>query len=297
MMRRLRILGVPSSAGAYCVGVELAPAALRAAGLPSSLQDRGWDVVDAGDLTQRRWVPDRANPFLQNVDEESASVRELAEAAAALLRTGDRVLILGGSCTVAVGLCAAVSRTGEQPRIVYLDRHLDLNTPQSTDEGSLSWMGMAHALGLPGTGALLSAGQIPLLTPADLAYLGVDMEATTEGERKAVAELRLTVVAQDDLVNDPRRAAQAARDALSPGEFVIHVDVDVLDFLDAPIAENVNGRNSGPTIAQLGAALSTLWSDPQCRALSIGQLDPAHAASDPTALPRLVDALTGALCR
>jgi len=157
---------------------------------------------------------------------------------------------------------------GRATRIVYLDRHLDLNTPQSTDEGSLSWMGRAHALGLPGTGALLPEMQIPLLTPADLVYLGVDREETTEGERKAAAELRLTVVA--------------------------HVDVDVLD---APIAENVNGRTSGPTIAQLGAALSTLWNDPQCRALSIGQLDPAHAASDPTALPRPMDALTDALCQ
>lgn len=33
---------------------------------------------------------------------------------------------------------------------MYIDRHLDLNTPRSTTEGSLSWMGMAHALGLEG---------------------------------------------------------------------------------------------------------------------------------------------------
>ena len=73
----------------------------------------------------------------------------------------------------------------------------------------------------------------------------------------------------------------------------MHVDVDVLDFLDAPIAENVNGRNTGPSITQLGLALTELWQDPECCALSIGQLDPAHAAADPTALPRLVAALTG----
>ena len=57
---------------------------------------------------------------------------------------------------------------------------------------------------------------------------------------------------------------------------------------DAPIAENVNGRNSRPTIAQLGHALADLWRDPDCHALSIGQLDPAHARADPTAIPRLV---------
>ncbi len=54
----------------------------------------------------------------------------------------------------------------------------------------------------------------------------------------------------------------------------------------------MNGRNSGPTLAQLGAALAVLWRDPQCVAVSIGQLVPAHADSDPTAMRRFIDALT-----
>jgi arginase len=65
----------------------------------------------------------------------------------------------------------------------------------------------------------------------------------------------------------------------------------VLDFLDAPLAENVNGRNSGPTIEQLGLAVRELAQHPDCWALSVGQLDPNHAASDPNALKRFVDAL------
>ena len=73
---------------------------------------------------------------------------------------------------------------------------------------------------------------------------------------------------------------------------MVHVDVDVLDFLDAPLAENVNGRNSGPTLIQLGEVLTALWREPGFIGMSIGQLVPAHAASDPTSLGRFVEALT-----
>lgn len=294
---KVTVLGVPSSVGAYCVGVERAPAALRDAGLVPALTAAGNEVHDVGDLTTRRWTPDRENRYAQNLHAEVEATVELSEAAAPHLAAGERLLVLGGSCTVAVGVCAALARVGQRPRMVYVDRHLDLNTPRSTTEGSLSWMGMAHALALEGAAVELAdaTGGAPLLAPSDLVYLGVDdTTEATDWERSQVATLGITVVAQSELCERPRMAARTAREALSPGPFVVHLDVDVLDFLDAPIAENVNGRNSGPTIAQLAPALAELWQHPDCWGMSIGQLDPGHAASDPTAIPRLVDALTSA---
>ncbi|SMH37179.1 arginase [Rathayibacter oskolensis] len=294
---KVTVLGVPSSTGAYCVGVERAPAALRDAGLVESLLSAGVDVVDAGDLTTRLWSPDRDSPFAQNLGDEAESMLELSVSAAELLAEGDRLLVLGGSCLVAVGLCAAMRRRGERPRLVYIDRHLDLNTPHSTTEGSLSWMGMAHALALEGAAPELAgaSGGPPLLQPADLVFLGADPTRATQWERDQAAALGLAIIDQAALCDDPRGAARHARDGVAGGPFIVHLDVDVLDFLDAPIAENVNGRNSGPTIAVLERALSELLQAPDCLGLSLGQLDPAHASSDPTALPRLVSALTSAL--
>lgn len=295
---KVTVLGVPNSVGAYCVGVERAPAALREAGLVESLRRHGVEVVDAGDLTMRRWAPDPENPFAQNVGTEAEATAELAAAAARLLAPGERLLVLGGSCVVAVGMCAAMAARGEQPRIVYIDRHLDLNTPHSTREGSLSWMGMAHALALEGAAPELAdvTGRRPLLHPSDLVYLGADpTRETTEWERDRAADLGLTIVDQAALCADPGDAARRARGALTPGPFIVHLDVDVLDFLDAPIAENVNGRNSGPTIDLIEPALVELLQDPDCRGLSIGQLDPGHASADPRAIPRLVAALASAL--
>jgi arginase len=294
-MATLNVLGYPSSAAAYCVGVEHAPAALREAGLVAALQAAGHQVNDLGDLPVHLWKPDRERPRVQNLDEEVGALRALADAAAPLVATDARLLVLGGSCTVALGLCTAVAVTGIEPHLVYVDRHLDLNTPDSTTEGSLSWMGMAHALGVPGAAESLVGltSQYPLLQAAHLSYLGVEptVEAT-DWERDQVDRLGISVTTQAELVADPTAAALKARGALPDGPFVVHVDVDVLDFLDAPLAENVNGRNAGPTLVQLGEVLTALWREPGFIGMSIGQLVPAHAASDPTSLGRFVEALT-----
>ena len=293
----ITVLGVPDSAGAYCVGVERAPSALRGAGLLDALAAAGNTVHDAGDLTERQWAPDREHPRAQNLRDEVEAVVELADAAGHLLADGSKLLVLGGSCTVALGMLAAQSRRQERPRIIYLDRHLDLNTPESTTEGSLSWMGMAHALALAGTCRELADAthRAPLLEPADLVYLGVEETQATPWEREQVRMLDLAVVSQAELCAHPATAARTAWEKLGPGPFVLHLDVDVLDFLDAPIAENVNGRNSGPSIDQLEEVLGELWHLDDCRGMSIGQLDPAHARADPTALPRFIGALASAM--
>jgi arginase len=294
-MVTINVLGYPSSAAAYCVGVEHAPAALREAGLVAALQAAGHQVNDLGDLPVHLWKPDRQRPRVQNLDEEVGALRALADAAAPLVATDARLLVLGGSCTVALGLCAAVADAGIEPHLVYVDRHLDLNTPDSTTEGSLSWMGMAHGLGVPGAAESLVrlTSQSPLLQPAHLSYLGVEPAAeATDWERDQVNRLGISLTTQAELVADPTAAALKASGALPDGPFLVHVDVDVLDFLDAPLAENVNGRNSGPTLVQLGEVLTALWREPGFIGMSIGQLVPAHAASDPTALGRFVEALT-----
>jgi arginase len=47
---RLRLIGVPSSAGAHAPGVERGPARLRDAGLAGALAAAGLTAFDAGDL-------------------------------------------------------------------------------------------------------------------------------------------------------------------------------------------------------------------------------------------------------
>jgi arginase len=297
-MSRVSIVGVPSSAGSYAAGQDQAPAALRSAGLVAALTKAGLDVHDDGDLPVQIWAPDRAHPLAQNLHQVKQCLLELNEQLDPLLARGDNVLVIGGNCTIALSVVSALRRLHQgPPALLYVDRDYDLNTPESTDDGALDWMGMAHALALPGcVDALVDAfGPRPLLEPNQVAWLGVDPRRATEWERKQAVLLGLRVTLSDSFAADPSGCAGEALRQLPPGPLAVHLDVDVLDFTDAPLSENAEGRNAGPTLKQASEALSVAVRDQRFRALSIGELNPTRSVGDPTAIPRFVESIVAIL--
>src|SRR5580693_2384458 len=297
-MCRISVVGVPSSAGSYAAGQDQAPGALRSAGLIEALVATGREVRDHGDLPVQVWRPDRDHPLCQNADQVTACLRELAERLGPPLADGDMLLVLGGNCTIALAVIAALRRThAGRPGLLYVDRHYDLNTPQSTTDGALDWMGLAHALSLPGcvdtlTGAF---GPPPLLDPGQVAWLGVEPRLATQWEREQAGQLGLHVTTSQALVADPAATALAALSQLPAGPLALHLDVDVLDFIDAPLAENTDCRNTGPTLGQVAEALTAAARDQRMRALSIGELNPTRCAGDPGTLPRFVRSIARVL--
>jgi arginase len=297
-MSRISVVGVPSSAGSYAAGQDQAPDALRSAGLVEALVAAGREVRDHGNLPVQVWRPDREHPLCQNADQVTACLRELAERLEPPLADGDMLLVLGGNCTIALAVIAALRRThAGRPGLLYVDRHYDLNTPQSTTDGALDWMGLAHALSLPGCVDDLAGafGPRPLLEPDQVAWLGVEPGPATDWEREQASRLGLRVTSSEALAADPAAAAGDALGYLPPGPLAVHVDVDVLDFTDAPLAENTDGRNTGPTLDQAGVALKVAARDPRLRSLSIGELNPTRSAGDPEAIPRFVGVLADVL--
>ena len=296
--RRLSLIGVPSSAGSYAAGQDQAPAALRDAGLIQALNDAGLVVRDHGDLPEQVWRPDRHRPLAQNAGQVTACLQELADRLVPLFADGDTVLVLGGNCTIALAVIAGLRRlnTGP-PGLLYADRHFDLNTPDSTTDGALDWMGLAHAFALADTvDALTDAfGYRPLLQPTQVACLGVDASRATAWERDQADLLDLQVTSSAALAADPRGSTITALGVLPPGPLAVHVDVDVLDFTDAPLAESTDGRNTGPTLDQLAQALLAAAGDRRLRALSIGELNPTRSAGEPDAIPRFIRSLAAAL--
>ena len=148
MSNPLVIIGAPSSAGAYAPGQEKAPEALRAAGLLECLRAHGINVNDRGDVPGFRWRADRANPRAMNADQVVIVAKATATRVAAALAEGSATLVLGGDCTVELGTVAGALLGTESVGLVYIDLDTDLNTPESTDDGALDWMGVAHMLGI-----------------------------------------------------------------------------------------------------------------------------------------------------
>src|ERR1700727_1804037 len=111
-MSRISVVGVPNSAASYAAGQDLAPAALRSAGLLDQLVAAGLEVHDDGDLPHQAWSPDPGHPLAQNAGQATTSVQQLADRLYPLLARGDIALVLGGHCTVALGVRAAMRLLG-----------------------------------------------------------------------------------------------------------------------------------------------------------------------------------------
>ena len=283
------IIGAPTSLGAFAPGQEQAPRALRAAGVVERL-----DADDLGDLPVRRWRPDREHRRAQNAAGVLEAAVEVADRVETAVRSGRRAVVLGGDCTVELGVVSGVVRAGvEGFGLVYFDMHPDLNTPETVPTGTLDWMGPAHMLDLPGAHPDVAGigPRRPLLAPEQLAILGYQADQTKPAEHDAIERLGIQAITREEVIADPEAAAARARSRFE--RYLVHFDVDVVDFVDLPLSENT-GHNIGLPFATASAVLAALAGD-GLLALTVTEHNPAHGAEDGSTSAALADALVAAL--
>jgi arginase len=294
----IALIGAPTSAGAFAPGQEDAPAALRAAGLVEALRADRRAVEDRGDTPLFRWRADHDEPRAMNAGAVVDAVRAVAARVHDAVRAGELPVVLGGDCTVGVGTVAGAVAADADPRLVYLDLHPDLNTPDSVPDGALDWMGVAHMLDVDGADDRLAAAgpRRPLLRDDDLVLLGAGHEQCTAAERERIAERDLRPIGVDALRSDPGAAARAARERATAGgrRYLVHFDVDTIDFSDVPLSENT-GRGIGVGFDAALAALDVLLGHDALLGLTVTELTPHHGAPDGSDVARLALALAGAL--
>jgi arginase len=294
----LELIGVPTSAASYAPGQEKAPQELRHAGLVEALEQAGLQVIDRGDLPIQRWQPDRTNPYAQNLTAVVDYVIQTRERVEKAVVAGHIPLVLGGNCTLEIGTVAGHLSTVERVGLIYLDLHADLNTPNSTTNGALDWMGMAHMLNVDGALPELAriGRQTPLLSPSDVVFFGFDPNNATEWELEQIEQLNLQIVTSDEVAIDPVDKATRILNEWGTqyDRLLIHFDVDVIDFVDLPLSENYS-RNEGLSFEQTMQALTAFLKSEQFGALTITELNPDHGSEDGSTLRKFVRALANAL--
>jgi arginase len=231
-----------------------------------------------------------------NVNAATTVARATAERVASALAADARVLVMGGDCTVELGTVAGALRETQSIGLVYIDLDTDLNTPQSTRDGALDWMGVAHMLGINGTVPELAAlgPRVPMLRPEQVLFFANDN--VEPFEQQVIADLGIAEVRLADVAADPLSAAEAVVGgwARQFERLLVHLDLDVLDYLDMPLAEN-NRRNVGLKFDQLMAALRPLLRAPNWTALTVCELNPDHGEFDGSTLRTFAGALADAL--
>ena len=292
-MSRLALIGVPSSAGARRTGQERAPAALRAAGLSERLRENGLDVTDMGDQPTISFRPDPRHPGMQNLDLVLEVLRETAMRIDQAVGAQQVPLVLGGDCTVSLGVISGLLRHHSRLGLLYFDADLDLNTPETTPSGAFDGMVLAHALGR-GAPPLADVGpRRPMLSEEDIALFGYDVGSgwIDPPELEVLDRSSMWKFPLADVRTDTIGAATRALHRLEERSdaFVVHFDVDVMDFpaVDVPHPDGLDPESAF-------AALAILVAAPKCAAIVVTELN-ADLDTDGIHARRLVRGLAEAL--
>jgi len=203
-------------------GEERAPAALRQAGLFKRL---GADVVVVTEALIRNPGRDPTTGMIA-VHEVLGATSAIAAAVRTVLADGGRKpLVVGGDCTVLLGVFLALPRG---VRLWFVDGHADFEDGESSTTGEAADMDLAILTGYGPAG--IFDDRPPLVDPGSVTLLGhrpdhVSAEVARENARIDPAIHALTA---DEVRN--HGAAAVGREIAGEGQPTwLHVDLDVLD--------------------------------------------------------------------
>lgn len=160
---QVSIIGIPFRGGQPKGGVDLAPAALRDAGLVRAAKEIGYSVKDLGDIDatnpaedengcavnakNSRWVGD------VNLKAADLITKELKATKAG--SGGDNFLLsIGGDHSIAIGTISGLLDTYASPKqndevdlcVIWVDAHADINTPSGSISGNIHGMPVAFLM-------------------------------------------------------------------------------------------------------------------------------------------------------
>jgi arginase len=176
---------------------------------------------------------------------ETTSLVERFGDIAAAVAESDRALLLSGDCLSALGMVTGLQRRYSELTVIWLDAHGDFNTPEISTSGYLAGMSLAMVTGRAPEVISRSLGLRPV--PDDRAVL-IGARDLDDDERDASAVRRA--------VADPDAVIAALAD-LRPSNVFLHLDLDILDSGDLPVA--VRWKTSpGPAIAAVEDCLKQI---------------------------------------
>jgi arginase len=168
--------------------------------------------------------------------------------------------------------------------------------------GVLDSMGVAHLLDLPGSEPELAGlgSRKPLLTPDRVCFFGQSSRSPDAAgatvEDWTLDSLPSRKLGAADVARDPSAAAREAISVVTANtdRFLVHFDVDVIDFFDLPVADGPQ-HNTGLTFAVAMAALTVLVGHPALAGLIITEFNPDHGEPNGSTARTLATGLAAAL--
>jgi arginase len=281
-MARLAIFDAPIDCSGAGHAEEHAPAALRAAGVVERLGAR-----DAGEA-EARMHDTRRDPATGVIG--AAAVRRASAAIAArlgeVLGAGETPVVLGGDCTLLLGVFQALPRGSG---LWFVDGHADFYDGESSPTGEAADMELAILTGHGPPGLL--EGDARLVDPADVVLLGhrpdeLHPDNAFENARLDPAIRALTAPEVREL--GAGRVGSEAAAQLSHRPAWLHLDLDVLDESALPAVSYP--QTLGLEWDEFVALARPLVATPNLLGVSVADFNPDRDPDGKDAA-RIVDAL------
>lgn len=228
-LSKIGVIGVPYNTGSKGISIEKGAESLRNAGIVNSLQ-RFSNVADFGDLNVALPAADCSNPRLLKPNQVEVLCKALADRVKTSVAAGFLPFIVGGDCSVLMGVIEGLRSLNQRIGLVYMDAHGDSNTPETSPSGIIGGMDVAITTGRGPERLTGMFGHSPLLPEENVVLYGVrDLDPL---EAKALAESKIKVYTREKIrFEGAENTAEEVVGYLgSKCDYVyLHVDLDVLD--------------------------------------------------------------------
>lgn len=231
----IQIIGVPLDLGASRRGTDAGPSALRIAGLGSSLEKLGYEVLLETDIAvpamETKLNKKNGSYFKPEILKVCTN---LAQTSYTTLQQNAFPLVIGGDHSIAMGTVSGVSAFFMQKHqdigLIWFDAHGDMNIPQSSPSGNIHGMPLAHLLGFGDKKLSGIMGDNAKIKPENVALVGIrDID---NRERKLIHESGIQTFTMRDI--DEQGMAKISKQAIeiatrNTSGFHFSFDVDVCD--------------------------------------------------------------------
>ncbi|MGE5702505.1 MAG: arginase family protein [Clostridia bacterium] len=257
--------GIPSYVGALYSGVEIAPQALRSAGLLERLKQDGFSVTDHGDLRQGEIAVRHNIPPVRNWPAPRILWDAIRSDSSRNWFSPDAVeVIAGGDCSIIVGtfqkLC---EQYGTAAHMIVIDAHFDGVIPR-----------VDKCLGAAASGLWFLRNDSLLwsnpfaVSPSQIHVIGCQQtpDNTFGTEVTSLEQMRLQGV---------REAVRSLLQTLpSDAKIMLHFDVDCIKKDDMPAAYSPSEQ--GFTLHESSLLLQELFADRRVLGIEITEFSALH---------------------
>ncbi|CAF0824567.1 unnamed protein product [Rotaria sordida] len=204
--KQIGITCVAFSGGQPKGGVDLGPEYVLKAGLIEQLNEMNFKTVLTDDKIHdyKEFFPKSDEPIgiIKRPRTVGIVNKILADQVYQHAKLGRLALQIGGDHSMAIGTISGMARAvkerlNQDLKVIWIDAHADINTPQTTETGNLHGMPLSYLIGLTNEKIEGLDWIVPCLKPENLVYIG--LRDVDKDEKEILKKYKIQAFSMHDI--------------------------------------------------------------------------------------------------